>query len=728
MRVATFLVFTLLFAACIEPPLPPEEPLPQPWHSTDVGNVGIPGSTTYNNNIFTLQASGFDIMREADEHHYTYQTWHGDIDITAHIQDIQNTRNWLKSGVVIRENLESGSRIAAMLSAYNRGMMLVTRKESNTNAPLTREEDRQVPWVRLIRIDNTFHGYISDDGNHWTHIESRTVDMPNEILVGLALASHDNTELATAHFTHITIQDPPDTLPHDTPQPDPPSQEYYAHGASTPPHPIPTGPRYYINPHGSDTNPGTQNEPWQTFDHATQQLNPGDTLILQDGTYTRHTTGMLHINNLHGTPTAPITIIAENERQAHIKSEGYTSPIHIHSSSHLTLIGITAIHGDRSSDNGARSPHDIIQVRSSEHINLKRMLAAYTNRYFNAHGIAVINSQNILVEESEVYHHHRHGIAIWQSRYTTVRRSYANSMRYEELPNGRHTILYEGGDEGMSFYGASESIFENSIVENWNLGFQIHPAHNAADLHGSFYGGRNNRVLGSIALDTAEAMRTDTRHEGRSRTLGNVFENFLVVTTRIVGIYGYSLRFQTSQGILVDGVTVYGGERRAIQGDSRCTAWGVHEGGKLNCDFHIKNGLFWNNNGAITVAGDYDNWIIEHSNFYATGNGWLEHTNVRDIMQVKPSGSTLGSGPGQTLVYIPEDSNMKGAGKDGADIGANILYRYQNGELTNKHLWHPTTGAFPHGAIVEGINDHEISLSTLHTRLGVSQETLPDYY
>ena len=48
---------------------------------------------------------------------------------------------------------------------------------------------------------------------------------------------------------------------------------------------------------------------------------------------------------------------------------------------------------------------------------------------------------------------------------------------------------------------------------------------------------------------------------------------------------------------------------------------------------------------------------------------------------------------------------MKGVGKSGGDIGANILYRYENGQPTTKPLWDPTTGKFPCGATVSGIND-----------------------
>ena len=68
---------------------------------------------------------------------------------------------------------------------------------------------------------------------------------------------------------------------------------------------------------------------------------------------------------------------------------------------------------------------------------------------------------------------------------------------------------------------------------------------------------------------------------------------------------------------------------------------------------------------------------------------------------------------------------MKGAGQDGRDIGATILYRYENGALTGTPLWDGSTGAFPCGAIVEGVNDGDRRCSNLHQRLNVNTNGCP---
>jgi hypothetical protein len=64
---------------------------------------------------------------------------------------------------------------------------------------------------------------------------------------------------------------------------------------------------------------------------------------------------------------------------------------------------------------------------------------------------------------------------------------------------------------------------------------------------------------------------------------------------------------------------------------------------------------------------------------------------------------------------------MKGAGAGGADIGANVLRRYRDGVLTSERLWDATTGAFPCGTTVAGVNDDPARTCIgVHERLHVN--------
>ncbi len=69
---------------------------------------------------------------------------------------------------------------------------------------------------------------------------------------------------------------------------------------------------YYVSPTGSSGNPGTAGAPW-SLSHANAALNPGDTAILLDGTYT---TGIAPARS--GTAGNEITYRAQNSRQAEL--------------------------------------------------------------------------------------------------------------------------------------------------------------------------------------------------------------------------------------------------------------------------------------------------------------------------------------------------------------------------------------------------------------------------
>lgn len=65
---------------------------------------------------------------------------------------------------------------------------------------------------------------------------------------------------------------------------------------------------YYISPTGSDSNSGSSSAPWATFAHANSVVQPGDTVIVENGTYVQAPNF-----TASGTSAAPITYRAQNK-------------------------------------------------------------------------------------------------------------------------------------------------------------------------------------------------------------------------------------------------------------------------------------------------------------------------------------------------------------------------------------------------------------------------------
>ncbi len=502
-------------------------------------------------------------------------------------------------------------------------------------------------------------------------------------------------------------------------------------------------PTHYISPNGSDDDRGTSpNEAWMTFDHALRHLRPGDVLGVMDGVYRPEKTGLLHIDGGHrgnartGLPDNPITVRAVNERKPLLESDGLMPGIYVARNRFWNVLGLTVTGEDKATEEpnplhqgspGMESVFSLVEVNRSSHITLKRILASHSNRLGvnnNNHIYLILNSRNVLVEESEAYKHHRHAFLAWQTEKVTFRRCYIHPRKhYKGVTHRLAGQERRFADEAVAFYRGAWGLVENCINEGTNVGFHAH----GGDTFTRALGGSYNEFYGNIGLNNYHASRVDARYAPyfeAKPAIGNKFVDFLVIGQRGVGLWHSSATQSYNRNI-----TLYGGTGTGFRADERgddppCAMVSEYGG----CTFTLHNALAFDNDGSGLHAEDQDEFLIEYSNAWANTSGNFagkeedisDHSGpIQQSMSVRPEG--MGLEKGECIVFVPESSNMKGAGKNGADIGANILYRYHNRTLTDKPLWDPASGEFPHGALVEGINDLAgASLFDVHKRLNVN--------
>jgi uncharacterized repeat protein (TIGR03806 family) len=180
--------------------------LPAGWVHQDIGDVGVPGDASCTDRRFNLIASGTDIWGKADSFQFTGAQLTGDGQITAHILSMQFTDPWAKGGVMFRENLSAGSKHALMAVTANGGSVFQRRVKPDELTWNTDGPSANVPyWVRLVRAGDRITGYASKDGTNWTRVDSIAVPMNKTVYAGLALTAHNNSELNSALFDHLTV-------------------------------------------------------------------------------------------------------------------------------------------------------------------------------------------------------------------------------------------------------------------------------------------------------------------------------------------------------------------------------------------------------------------------------------------------------------------------------------------------------------------------------------------
>jgi hypothetical protein len=301
------------------------------------------------------------------------------------------------------------------------------------------------------------------------------------------------------------------------------------------------------------------------------------------------------------------------------------------------------------------------------------------------------------VEETELYYFHRNGLSTKYGTRNTFRRNYFNSRFYGDVPQGRRSGTPDRGDTALTLYPGSAHLLENNLSEGNAAAWDI-PAITPA--------GRN-RVLGQISLKDNHGGILHARGTGASMMpYDNLVQDFVVITPTFTGLYARGAKntrcvncsvFNAQSGLVAD-----------IQ---------ANQPGDGAPSFYAENVLVVQSRRVGIRVTKQADWGVDYPNVYGSSPAFMpEDGHVTHAKTIEP-------GLGTCKLWIPENSPMKRAGKGGADIGANVYFRYEHGVLTKQPLWDPRTGAFPCGALVAGGNDVPgASCRDVHQRLGVGAE------
>ena len=178
------------------------------------GHPGSVGSFVENPaGTYTMTAAGADIWAvngvEADEFHFAYKMLNGAGWIAAKVDSLQNTNDWAKAGVMIRETLDPDSAHAMAAVTPTQGVSFQRRpatsgvSTSDNSATLAEVAPH---WVKLERsISGLFTMSHSTNGTAWQALGTPlNIQMSANIYVGLALTSHDVGLTCEAVFSNVT--------------------------------------------------------------------------------------------------------------------------------------------------------------------------------------------------------------------------------------------------------------------------------------------------------------------------------------------------------------------------------------------------------------------------------------------------------------------------------------------------------------------------------------------
>jgi len=160
--------------------------------------------------VFTINSSGTDIGGERDQFHFAYKSLTGPGSIVARIESIENTHEWAKAGVMIRQSLDEISKNAFVYVTPSNGIAFQTRAEWRQSSVAMNQTEITAPlWLKLERdVAGNFTASYSVNGTAWQTVHNAVpmnISMSSNVYIGLALTAHNSDAISQAVFSNVTI-------------------------------------------------------------------------------------------------------------------------------------------------------------------------------------------------------------------------------------------------------------------------------------------------------------------------------------------------------------------------------------------------------------------------------------------------------------------------------------------------------------------------------------------
>lgn len=147
-----------------------------------IATLGAAGSTTFQN----------DGPHVIDQLHFVHQPLTGDGTVVARVSSQQDSHEWAKAGILLKEGTTSGSPYAALMVTPQHGVRL----QGDFDTELTGSAGGAPRWLKLTRTGASVTGYESGDGSSWSRVGTVQLDtLPPTVEAGLFVTSPDTPRL-----------------------------------------------------------------------------------------------------------------------------------------------------------------------------------------------------------------------------------------------------------------------------------------------------------------------------------------------------------------------------------------------------------------------------------------------------------------------------------------------------------------------------------------------------
>jgi hypothetical protein len=404
---------------------------------------------------------------------------------------------------------------------------------------------------------------------------------------------------------------------------------------------------YYASPTGGG-NGLSASSPFQIVNFWSV-AQPGDTLILLDGTY-KGANSMI-VTAVDGTASSPITIKALHDGQAIIDGQGLYHTCYV-DNSHYILEGFVA----------KNSKERCVRLIGCDDVIVRRVSGYNANPGTNDHVFATSDCSNVLFEDCAASGTGRHMFTALDSSYVTFRRCWARFTKHS----------YPGPRDGVVIYGSHHCLAENCVltVDPLSEDEEVYAGISLVAVNTGQDAPSYNEFYGNVIYDWNTPYTNPSGviiASQYNQITGNKLKNNVFVNAYYGSVIRNDDDFLIDQNTFVD--NDYYGIYTAIYAGTVVT--GILKNSILD------GGVYGIYRSSGTLTHTYNDIYDFTTDYYGTSAGAGE-------VDINPNWPTSTYGKG---AYLMRPSALKGYGEGGGNLGAEVLYRYVNGELTSTPLW-----------------------------------------
>lgn len=177
-----------------------------PWAYGDIGHSEREGSSAISAEEFQIAGTGSFTGLTNDALHFLSQPLTGNGHLVARLIAQQPTGPHARAGLMLRED-EAADAPTVFLCLLASGEIQFEGRLAS-GADLVKTDiflDPAPRWLRLLREEDQFGGYVSSDGSNWLAVGEVTASLTKTLRAGFGVVSDTDLDVNLARFTNFSL-------------------------------------------------------------------------------------------------------------------------------------------------------------------------------------------------------------------------------------------------------------------------------------------------------------------------------------------------------------------------------------------------------------------------------------------------------------------------------------------------------------------------------------------